>query len=191
MTREHLPQEQLELYVLDMLDGVDKADVERHVAGCARCASALAAEARAELDLQALVAGVKHLAERGERQIDAAPRARRRDQRAGEHRWSRAARMSMGGAALVVLVWSLGSARLDSRHYVPSRVPPGAELISSLPSSSSEPWSSGEVEVEEPLCPVSTAAAPVEPEPSSDIEGPLESCAEPVTNLCRSEESGL
>jgi hypothetical protein len=45
----HLPESELELYVIDGLDAIRAARVEAHVSECASCASALAHEASLEL----------------------------------------------------------------------------------------------------------------------------------------------
>jgi hypothetical protein len=192
MSSDHLPQQSFELYVLDMLDVVDKARVEHHVAVCDRCASALAAEARAELSLQALVLGSKREAEHGASHFHEAVLARAHDAGPGEHRWSWAARTSMSAATLLVLVWSLGSVRLDTR-YLPSRLPQEAELFTAFPSSSSEPAPSCEMESEELICRLAGAgAAPVDLGLASGVESRLEnSCAPPTNDVCRAEDSAL
>jgi anti-sigma factor RsiW len=45
----HLPESELELYVIDGLDALRAARVEAHVSECEACATALAHEARLEL----------------------------------------------------------------------------------------------------------------------------------------------
>jgi anti-sigma factor RsiW len=51
----HASGRQLELYVLGALEPEGSERLERHVRGCPRCADALAAEARFEVELQALL----------------------------------------------------------------------------------------------------------------------------------------
>lgn len=49
MSSIHLPESELELYVIDGLDALRAARVEAHVSECEACATALAHEARLEL----------------------------------------------------------------------------------------------------------------------------------------------
>jgi hypothetical protein len=49
----HATADQVALYVLDALDAGERRRFERHVMACAACGEALAAEAAAELELQA------------------------------------------------------------------------------------------------------------------------------------------
>lgn len=192
MTSVHLSEQDFELYVLDMLDVIDKAHVERHVTVCARCAAALAAEARAELRLQAAVAALKPQAARGAKPFDAPVPARHHEPGHGEQRWTGAVRTAMSAATLIVLVWSLGSVRLDTR-YVPRRLPQEPRLSSTFSRASEEPAPSCEVETEELLCRVAvTGAATAELDPGSDAESRLvNSCAQPTMDVCRSEGPAL
>jgi hypothetical protein len=51
----HLPADALEGYVLGVIEGPPALMLEQHVRDCPRCADALAAEARRELALQAMI----------------------------------------------------------------------------------------------------------------------------------------
>jgi len=53
----HLTPEQLEAYVLDLLDAAEAAAVERHVLVCPACADRLARESRVELAMELLARG--------------------------------------------------------------------------------------------------------------------------------------
>lgn len=55
MSINHLPQPDLALYVLGTLEPTETARLEEHVAVCASCAAALAAEAQLEVQLQLVV----------------------------------------------------------------------------------------------------------------------------------------
>src|SRR5262245_10649470 len=53
---EHPTSEDLERYVMDLLEERDAAALEAHVAGCAACAAALEREARLEVSLAEVAA---------------------------------------------------------------------------------------------------------------------------------------
>jgi hypothetical protein len=63
MSMNHLPEQDLALFVLGALEPAEMARLEAHVAVCPRCAAALAAEAQLEQKLQAAVpAALRELA---------------------------------------------------------------------------------------------------------------------------------
>jgi hypothetical protein len=55
MSRNHLPRQDLSLYVIGALEPAETARLEAHVAACPSCAAALADEARLEMKLQAVM----------------------------------------------------------------------------------------------------------------------------------------
>lgn len=64
MSVNHLPRQDLALYVLGTLEPTETARLEAHVAVCPSCAASLAAEAQLEMQLQVVVpAALRELAE--------------------------------------------------------------------------------------------------------------------------------
>ncbi len=95
MSSIHLPESELELYVIDGLDAIRAARVEAHVSECEACATALAHEASLELSF----ARVAFADERAARDVARRSAARIRHPRVV------AAACAFGGALSLAAAW--------------------------------------------------------------------------------------
>jgi anti-sigma factor RsiW len=91
----HLPESELELYVIDGLDAIRAARVEAHVAECGACATALAHEARLELSFARVAAADERAAREAARKSAARVR----------HPKVVAAACAFGGALSLAAAW--------------------------------------------------------------------------------------
>ncbi len=95
MSRIHVSESELELYVIDGLDALRAARVEAHVSECGSCAASLAKEARLELSFTQLAYADERLAREAARK--AAARIR--------HPRVVAAACAFGGALSLAAAW--------------------------------------------------------------------------------------
>lgn len=109
MIAQHAGREEIELYVLDVLDAAPRAELEAHVRGCRVCAAALAEEARLEETLRAALPLVR----RPPARVVALPR------RGAPASAPRRRAPALAFAAAAALVLSVG---LRGRHSPPAGV---------------------------------------------------------------------
>lgn len=133
MSINHLPRQDLALYVLGELEPAPTARLEDHVAACAECAAALAAEAQLELKLQALVP--RALQQLPAPQVAARPVPVFID-KAPPRRWPL---MAMLAVSLALLI-GLSLSRPAPRQPLETRAADEAGLASLSPLSLNEPF---------------------------------------------------